>query len=109
MSSSSRRPCIFLLFHPFPLQPSRASLQPPLLHPLQLTQDLVAIVRDLVGLVLVGPEALHAEAIVEVRAEVVHDRDWEHDVPFERGMLVGGEWRGMAGQQWELHSELRVC
>jgi len=85
------------------LHPRHASLQSSPLHTLELTDDLLPVVRDLVGLARVRPEALHAEAVVEVRAEVVHYGDRKHDVPSKANLArSGGEgWEAMA-----LHSKL---
>lgn len=50
---------------------------------LVLGLDLVAITRELVALLGLGPETLNGEAVVEVCAEVVHDSDGEHDIRAE--------------------------
>lgn len=56
-----------------------------------LGPDLFAVTRDLVALLWLGPEALDGEAVVEVRSEVVHDANGEHDIHAEldrRGPLT---------------------
>ena len=65
---------------PLLLLPPPLVLEIPLLQPLQFLRNLVSIVRDLVRLAWLGPEIGNGEFAVEVRAEVVHDADWEENV-----------------------------
>jgi len=57
--------------------------QSPLLQMLQLLFDVILLERDRVSLPGLRPEVGHGEARVEIRAEVVHDADWEHNVHAE--------------------------
>jgi hypothetical protein len=51
-------------------------------------------------LLLLGPEIWDGEALVEVRAVVVHYYDWEHDVHAKLIKLVWS--RGLGTGDWEL-------
>ncbi|KAB8349642.1 hypothetical protein FH972_023661 [Carpinus fangiana] len=70
-----------------PCQPLLTPREPALPQPRQLCTNLIALERDLVGLLGARPEVGHAEAVVEVRAEVVHVADREEDVEAELGDL----------------------
>lgn len=59
-------------------------------HTGQLFIDLVFIEWDLVGLFGCGPEALGGEAVIEIRAEVVHPADGEDHVYAELGVELAG-------------------
>lgn len=52
-------------------------------HTCQFLVDLFLVKRDLVGLFGGGPEALCREAVVEIRAEVIHPADGEKNVHSE--------------------------
>ncbi len=69
-----------MLLPDLPRSPRLPQVQPPLPQPLKLTMNLILLERNPVRLLRLGPEVRHREAIVEVRAVVVHDCDWKHDV-----------------------------
>lgn len=71
---------IRLSFPPLPPLPPHQIQSP---HPRQLPINLLLLKRDLVRLFGGGPEARDVEAVVEVRAEVVHPADGEEDVDSE--------------------------
>lgn len=58
-------------------------------HARQLLVDFLLLERDLVGLFRGGPEAGHAETVVEIRSEVIHPADGEDDVHAELEGLAG--------------------
>ena len=65
-----------------------------------LGPDLIAVVRDLVALLRPRPEPLDGEAVVEVRSEIVHDANGEHDICAELddgGTHVSTSTGGVAG------------
>lgn len=47
---------------------------------LVLSLELVAVPGELIRLAVLGPESIYRESIVEIRAKVVHDANWEHDI-----------------------------
>lgn len=63
--------------------PHLLQLQVSRLEPLKLLLDLVALVRNAVRLLRLGPEIRYREFAVEVRAKVVHDADGEENVHAE--------------------------
>ena len=56
--------------------------------------NLFAVMGNLVALLGLRPEARNGETVVEVRAEIIHDADWEHDIHAE---LDQRGWRVSVG------------
>jgi len=79
----SRRPPLHLSSSTTPPllhQPPLPQKQPLLPQSLQLSLDLIPLRRNPMRLIRLGPEAMHREPLVQVRAEVVHYADGEEDV-----------------------------
>lgn len=74
---------------PLLLLPPLLHLQIPRLQPLQLLRNLLALVRDAMRLLGLGPEVRDREFAVQVCAEVVHDADGEENVhaKLSRGLV----------------------
>lgn len=80
---------------------------------LVLGLDLVSILGNLVALFRLGPEAGDGEAVVEVRSEIIHDANREHDICAElmRRVVVNicsGEAGGEAIQTRALNQAIEA-
>lgn len=65
------------------LEPLVPEIQPSRAQSLQFSVDLVSVHGYLVRLLGLGPKFGDGKALVEVRAEIIHDADREHDVHAE--------------------------
>lgn len=64
----------------FVLQDARLSQLLSRHYPLVLCLELLPVMRHRVAFLRLGPEVRDREAVVEVRAEVVHEANREHDI-----------------------------